>query len=68
MSVTECSGILDKINDALWEKFHISHTTIQFETKGCETTHGCSAPPQELETVGAHAHHHGHDHHHGHAH
>ncbi len=49
--------------------FHIPHTTIQFETQGCETTHGCSAPP-ELEAVGAHAHHHhGHDHHHhGHSH
>ena len=67
MSVAECAGILDKIKDALWDKFHISHTTIQFETKGCETTHGCSAPP-ELEPVGAHGHHHhGHDHH-GHTH
>jgi cobalt-zinc-cadmium efflux system protein len=64
MSVEECSGILDKIKDALWDKFHISHTTIQFETKGCETTHGCSAPP-ELEMAGAHGHHHhGHGHHH----
>jgi cobalt-zinc-cadmium efflux system protein len=67
MSVEECSGILDKIKDALWDKFHISHTTIQFETRGCETTHGCSAPP-ELEMAGAHGHHHhGHDHH-GHTH
>jgi cobalt-zinc-cadmium efflux system protein len=67
MSVAECAGILDKIKDALWDNFHISHTTIQFETTGCETTHGCSAPP-ELEPVGAHAHHHhGHDHH-GHSH
>ena len=67
MSVEECSGILDKIKDALWDNFHISHTTIQFETRGCETTHGCSAPP-ELEAVGAHGHHHhGHDHH-GHSH
>jgi cobalt-zinc-cadmium efflux system protein len=67
MSVAECAGILDKIKDALWDKFHISHTTIQFETKGCETTHGCSAPP-EMEAVGAHGHHHhGHDHH-GHTH
>ena len=67
MSVAECAGILDKIKDALWDNFHISHTTIQFETKGCKTTHGCSAPP-ELEPVGAHGHHHhGHDHH-GHTH
>ena len=62
MSVAECAGILDQIKDALWDRFHIAHTTIQFETRGCETTHGCSAPP-ELEAVAAHAHHH-----HGHSH
>ena len=66
LSMTDCGCILESIQNALWDKFHISHSTIQFETKGCETTHGCSAPP-ELEPVGAHAHHHhhhGHDHHH----
>ena len=62
MSVAECAGILENIKDALWDRFHISHTTIQFETRGCETTHGCSAPP-ELVAVGGHDHHH-----HGHAH
>ena len=66
MPMSECSSILDGINCALRERFHITHTTIQFETTGCETTHGCSAPP-ELEAVGVHNHHHGHDHH-GHAH
>jgi cobalt-zinc-cadmium efflux system protein len=65
MPMSECSSILDGINCALRERFHIAHTTIQFETTGCETTHGCSAPP-ELEAVGAHNHH-GHDHS-GHAH
>lgn len=64
MSVAECASILEKIKDALWDGFHISHTTIQFETRGCETVHGCSAPP-ELEAVGAHGHaHHGHGHSH----
>jgi cobalt-zinc-cadmium efflux system protein len=66
MPMSECSSILDGINCALRDRFHITHTTIQFETTGCETTHGCSAPP-ELEAVGAHGHHHGHDPH-GHAH
>ncbi|HTC74775.1 MAG TPA: cation diffusion facilitator family transporter [Edaphobacter sp.] len=66
MPMSECSSILEGINCALRERFHITHTTIQFETTGCETTHGCSAPP-ELEAVGAHNHHHGHDHR-GHAH
>lgn len=65
MPMSECSSILDGINCALRDRFHILHTTIQFETTGCETTHGCSAPP-ELEAVGVHDHH-GHDHH-GHAH
>jgi cobalt-zinc-cadmium efflux system protein len=64
MPMSECSSILAGINCALRDKFHITHTTIQFETIGCETTHGCSAPP-ELEAVGAHGHHHhGHDHSH----
>ena len=63
MSMRECSVVLEGLKDALWDRFHIAHTTIQFETQGCETTHGCSAPPA-LEQVGAHDHHH----HHGHAH
>ena len=62
MPTSECSSILDGINCALRDRFHIHHTTIQFETTGCETTHGCSAPP-ELEAAGAHGHHHhGHNH------
>lgn len=62
--MSECADILNGINAALRDRFHITHTTIQFETTGCETMHGCSAPP-ELEAVGAHDHHH---HHHGHSH
>jgi cobalt-zinc-cadmium efflux system protein len=62
MPMSECSGILSDIKCALRDRFHITHTTIQFEITGCETTHGCAAPP-ELETVGAHDHH-GHSHSH----
>ena len=66
MTMSEVAVILESIEHALWDKFHIGHTTIQFETRGCVTTHGCAAPP-ELEEVGAHAHHHhGHDHSHAH--
>ena len=65
MPMSECSSILSGINCALRDRFQIHHTTIQFETVGCETTHGCSAPPM-LEAVGAHSHH-GHSHH-GHSH
>jgi cobalt-zinc-cadmium efflux system protein len=61
MPMSECGEILTGIKCALRDRFHITHTTIQFEITGCETTHGCSAPP-ELEAVGAHNHHHGHDH------
>jgi len=67
MEVSSCKTLLERINESLWDRFHIQHTTIQFETKGCETTHGCSAPP-EMELVGAHGHHHHHGHDHGHSH
>ena len=40
--MSECSSILEAINYRLHDRFHITHTTIQFETTGCETTHGCS--------------------------
>ncbi len=62
--MSECSGILEGINEALRDRFRISHTTIQFETHGCETTHGCSAPAS-AELLGAHG---GHHHHGGHSH
>jgi cobalt-zinc-cadmium efflux system protein len=68
MNVSESAVILDAIQNALWDRHHISHTTIQFETKGCETTHGCSSPPP-LDVVSSHGHHHhGHSHDHSHAH
>ena len=63
-SLTDCGAILESIRDTLWDKFHIAHTTIQFETHGCETIHGCASIPV-AEAVSGHAHHHhGHDHHH----
>jgi cobalt-zinc-cadmium efflux system protein len=55
MPISGSASILDAINCALRDRFHITHTTIQFEIVGCETTHGCSAPP---EPEAAHAHHH----------
>jgi cobalt-zinc-cadmium efflux system protein len=58
MPLSECSSILDAINCALRDRFRITHTTIQFEIRGCETTHGCSAPP----ALEADAHHHTHAH------
>jgi cobalt-zinc-cadmium efflux system protein len=64
-TVADCASILERIQIGLWDDHHISHTTIQFETRGCETTHGCSAPPV-AELVGAHGHHHHHGHDHPH--
>ena len=64
MPVSDCGCILEDINTALRDLFHIHHTTIQFETTGCETTHGCAAPP-DIEAVSGHGHHnHGHSHSH----
>jgi cobalt-zinc-cadmium efflux system protein len=56
MPLSECSSILDAINCALRDRFRITHTTIQFEIRGCETTHGCSAPPSLEATAGHHDH------------
>jgi cobalt-zinc-cadmium efflux system protein len=61
MPLSECTSILDAINCALRDRFRITHTTIQFEIRGCETTHGCSAPPLEIHDAHDH-HHHGHSH------
>ena len=65
MAVSDSATILDAINSALRSGFHITHTTIQFEIRGCETTFGCSAPP-EIEEPDAHGHHHHHGHSHAH--
>jgi cobalt-zinc-cadmium efflux system protein len=59
---SESTRILENINCALRDRFHIHHTTLQFEHVVCETAHGC-LPPVEVEP-GFHHHHH----HHGHAH
>jgi cobalt-zinc-cadmium efflux system protein len=69
MPVSDSAAILERLNQTLVDRFHIHHTTLQFEITDCATTHGCAAPPP-LEAVGAHGqhhHHHGH-HHHGHSH
>ncbi len=63
--ISTCDTILENLRSALGARFGIHHTTIQFETRGCETTHGCAAPPP-LETPSAHTHHHHHGHSHAH--
>jgi cobalt-zinc-cadmium efflux system protein len=52
-SASEC--VLLKINQALLDKFHIHHTTVQFEHVQCSVSiHGCVIPAAE------HHHHHHH--------
>ncbi|HZU08319.1 MAG TPA: cation diffusion facilitator family transporter [Pseudacidobacterium sp.] len=57
---SESGRILDQIKGVLHERFHIDHTTIQFENAGCEVAHGCV---MAVEEVHFHAHH-GHSHSH----
>lgn len=55
--LSETEAILKTVQERLREKFHISHTTIQFEHVECEIAHGCVMP------VVDHQHHsHGHAH------
>jgi cobalt-zinc-cadmium efflux system protein len=58
---SESTRILEEINGRLSRKFHIHHTTIQFEHVECEVAHGCV---MAVEEVTAHSHNHGHDHSH----
>ena len=65
---SESNCILLKINAIAKERFHIHHTTIQFECDGCEVTHGCVVPIGEMAAESSHDHH-GHAHSHaGHSH
>jgi cobalt-zinc-cadmium efflux system protein len=52
--------ILVRLNHLLHERFHISHTTIQFEHTGCPELQGCVVPMEEL--AGGQCGHHHHDH------
>jgi len=66
---SESNCILLKINALAREKFHIHHTTIQFECDGCEVTHGCVVPISEMVAESHDHDHHGHSHSHaGHSH
>jgi cobalt-zinc-cadmium efflux system protein len=52
--------ILRRLNEMLLERFHISHTTVQFEHVSCAISESGCAIPVESE----HEHHHEHGHHH----
>ena len=63
--LSESARILEEINGRLSRKFHIQHTTIQFEHVECEVAHGCVISVEELS---AHGHHEGQSHDHTHSH
>ena len=44
MPASESAHILQQIRSDLNERFHIHHTTIQFELKACEVQDGCVIP------------------------
>lgn len=60
---SESNCILLKINAVARQKFHINHTTIQFEHANCEELHGCvvaiddMAAPMHVHDHPGHAHH-----------
>jgi cobalt-zinc-cadmium efflux system protein len=54
-------AILKRLNGMLADRFHIAHTTVQFEHVSCAISEsGCAIPVHEHD----HEHHHGHHHHH----
>ena len=58
---SESACILVRLNHVLRDHFQISHTTIQFEHRGCEELEGCVVPIEEMST-GTALGHHGHAH------
>ncbi len=51
--VSESEAILRRVKEVLAARFHIHHTTIQFENVVCDIAHGCVIPVST---------HHGHEH------
>jgi cobalt-zinc-cadmium efflux system protein len=54
---SESACILLKLNSVLRDRFHISHTTIQFEHIGCGELEGCVVPIEEMAGSGVRKHH-----------
>jgi cobalt-zinc-cadmium efflux system protein len=54
---SESERILRDVKGCLADRFHIHHTTFQFEHAGCEVEHECVMP---VETHGTHSHPHRH--------
>jgi cobalt-zinc-cadmium efflux system protein len=54
---SESEGILRQVQALLASRFHIHHTTIQFEHAQCDIAHGCVIPVHEEEEEHGHHHH-----------
>lgn len=52
ITLSESDVILRRVKDVLSTKYHIEHTTIQFENTVCDVAHGCLIP------IGSHKHSH----------
>jgi cobalt-zinc-cadmium efflux system protein len=59
---SESACILVKLNQLLQQRFHIGHSTIQFEHTGCEKLDGCVAAAEEIASSPSHGHRHQHGH------
>jgi cobalt-zinc-cadmium efflux system protein len=44
---SESEAILRQVQESVRQKFHIHHTTIQFEHVTCDVVHGCVMPVQD---------------------
>jgi cobalt-zinc-cadmium efflux system protein len=63
----EHGGMLRKIEERLFERFHISHTTLQLESTRCTEAQGAKQFRHRPRAASlAHGHGHGHGHRHGH--
>ena len=47
---SESDRILRDVNERLQRRFHIHHTTVQFEHAPCDVAHGCVMPAAEAHT------------------
>jgi cobalt-zinc-cadmium efflux system protein len=52
---SESDRILRDVNDRLLQRFHIHHTTVQFEHTPCEVAHGCVMPVAEAQAHQGHS-------------
>ena len=59
---SESACILAQLNHLLKARFHVCHTTIQFEDMGCKELDGCVVPMEEMAGGQNHEHDHSHAH------